>query len=133
VKHLLATTTIALLLIGCASPQKSNHRGSSSHNSHSKASCSSGVECQNIGLNYVSRGSHSGYAKASGYFAKSCSYGESEGCNNLAFLYANGRGVSQSYTQAYKYWGKACRMGNSLGCTNLDLAKDKVSAMRRNR
>jgi TPR repeat protein len=66
---------------------------------------------------------------ASRYFKKSCDYGLSEGCNNLAFLYANARGVKQSYTQAYKYWGMACRMGNESACANLELAKDKVAAM----
>jgi TPR repeat protein len=80
-------------------------------------------------LDYVGKADHKNYAIASKYFKKSCAYGMSEGCNNLAFLYANARGVEQSYTLAYKYWGKACRMGNQAACSNLELAKDKVAAM----
>jgi len=91
------------------------------------------VSCQNIGLRYAGMGDQKHYAMASRYFKRSCDYGLSEGCNNLAFLYANARGVKQSYTLAYKYWGKACRMGNEAACANLELAKDKVAEMHRGR
>jgi len=111
---------------GCAptSERASAHPGSS-------AGCSSATSCQNIGLRYAGRGDQKNYAIAARYFERSCNYGLSEGCNNLAFLYANARGVTQSYTLAYKYWGMACRMGNEAACANLDLAKEKVAAMHR--
>jgi len=112
---------------GCATPSKqAQHSSGVNPHEYSTISCSSGLECQNIGLDYVSSGERDGYEVASRYF-------ESEGCNNLAFLYANGRGVKQSYTLAYKYWSKACSMGNELGCTNLELAKDKVAQMKKDR
>lgn len=119
-----------IMMTGCNTPQKKQPKVNP--NDYSTISCSSGIECQNIGLDFVSSDEKDGHAVASRYFSKSCAYGESRGCNNLAFLYANGRGVKQSYTQAYKYWGKACKMGNQLGCTNLELAKDKVANMKKN-
>lgn len=128
-RYILLVVTI-VMLSGCNSTHNETIRNTRSLGS---ASCSSGLQCQNIGLSYVNRGTRSGFQRAVGYFRKSCNYGNSEGCNNLAFLYANARGVKESYTKAYEYWGKACRMGNNLGCANLDLAKDKVAAMRRNR
>jgi len=125
----ILTVGVLLFLSGCA-PAPATQQGSSVRPvSGSGVSCSSGVECQNIGLNYVGRADQKNYAIASKYFKRSCDYGLSEGCNNLAFLYANARGVKQSYTLAYKYWGKACRMGNEAACSNLALAKDKVAAM----
>lgn len=91
--------------------------------------CSDAIDCQNKGLSYVSQGEEHGYQQARLYFKAACDLGESEGCNNLAFLNANGRGGTQSYTLAYKYWGIACKMGNQLACTNLGLAKEKVANM----
>jgi len=124
------TIGILLLLWGCAPATQQSVKSESSPSSSSmSALCSSGKECHNKGLNYVGRGEAASYKVARGYFYKSCYYGWSEGCNNLAFLYANGRGGKQSYTEAYKYWNMACDMGNQLGCTNLQLAKDKVAAM----
>ena len=115
------------LLAGCVPTAQQGGRASTTYGT--SPSCSSGVECQNIGLQHAGRGDQKHYAIASRYFKKSCDYGLSEGCNNLAFLYANARGVKQSYTQAYRYWGMACRMGNESACANLELAKDKVAAM----
>jgi len=133
-RYFLITIFSVLAWVGCATPSKQAHHSSGvDPHEYSTISCSSGLECQNIGLDYVSSGERDGYEVASRYFSKSCAYGESEGCNNLAFLYANGRGVKQSYTLAYKYWGKACSMGNELGCTNLELAKDKVAQMKKDK
>jgi TPR repeat protein len=129
VKNRFIILVVVLWLVGCA-PQHGTI-GHDTASSTSYARCSSGLECQNIGLNFVSRGENPSYKIARGYFYKACNYGESEGCNNLAFLYANGRGGEQSYTLAYKYWGMACRMGNELGCTNLELAKEKVANMKK--
>ncbi len=92
------------------------------------ASCHSGSSCEQMGQKFIGQARYSVAAK---YFKKACDYGNKEGCNNLAFLYADAMGVKQSYTLAYKYWGKACRMGSSLACSNLQLAKDKVAAMHR--
>jgi len=126
-KKLLVSIGTLFLLAGCVPTTQKGHTQRASSNT--SASCSSGVECQNIGLRHAGRGEQKHYAIASRYFKKSCDYGLSEGCNNLAFLYANARGVKQSYTLAYKYWGMACRMGNESACANLELAKDKVAAM----
>jgi len=120
---------VLFFLSGCAPESAIQQRSSVRPASGSGISCSSGVECQNIGLQYVGKADQKNYAIASKYFKRSCDYGLSEGCNNLAFLYANARGVDQSYTLAYQYWGKACRMGNQAACSNLELAKDKVAEM----
>jgi len=126
-RYFMTTIMIVWLLSGCASTAPQGHTETTK--STASASCSSGVECQNIGLYHVGKADQKNYAIASKYFKRSCDYGLSEGCNNLAFLYANARGVDQSYTLAYKYWGKACNMGNQAACSNLALAKDKVAEM----
>jgi len=128
-KRFYLLLTIALFY-GCSgnTPQPPSNTAAQSAVS-SGADCSDGIDCENKGLEYVSSGEEPGYRKARAYFEKACQLGESEGCNNLAFLNANGRGGEQSYTLAYRYWKKACDMGNQLGCTNLGLAKEKVAAM----
>lgn len=113
-----------LIFVACAPTANST---TSSDNRVKSGSCNSGVSCQNIGLSLASRYK---YKEASKYFKRACEYGVNEGCNNLAFQYANAEGLKQSYTLAYKYWGMACDMGNSSACANLQLAKDKVEELR---
>jgi len=128
-KYLTTSIIVVWLLSGCT--PTASQEGTTRTRSTTSVSCSSGIACQNIGLYHVGKADQKNYAIASKYFKRSCDYGLSEGCNNLAFLYANARGVKQSYTLAYKYWDKACRMGNEAACSNLALAKDKVAAMHR--
>jgi len=130
IKTLLSAGTL-LLSLGCAPVAQQDHRSGIS--AGSAVSCNSGVACQNIGLSHAGKGTAAQYAVAARYFKRACDYGMDEGCNNLAFLYANARGVKQSYTQAYRYWGMACRMGNQSACANLELAKEKVAAMHKGR
>ena len=129
-KYSMVAMALALLAVtGCVSSAgkstaSSGYRGNG-------VSCSSGVNCQNMGLSHAGQGTEEQYVIAAKYFKRSCDYGMDEGCNNLAFLYANARGVKQSYTQAYRYWGMACRMGNQSACANLELAKEKVAELHR--
>ena len=127
---MVVTMVLALLAVtGCVS--STGKSTASSEYQSNGVSCSSGISCQNMGLSHAGQGTEKEYAIAAKYFKRSCDYRMDEGCNNLAFLYANARGVKQSYTQAYRYWGTACRMGNQSACANLALAKEKVAAMHR--
>ncbi len=127
-KTIVLVTCTLFVFSGCATVAQNGGRSSASQPSGA-LSCTSGVNCQNIGLSHAGRGTKTHYAIAAKYFKRACDYGMDEGCNNLAFLYANARGVKQSYTQAYRYWGMACRMGNQSACANLELAKEKVAEM----
>lgn len=125
--HLLASLFI---LLGCSNTSvKLAPANAPAQEPVSSSICSDATECENKGLECASGGEESGYRRARLYFLRACELGDSEGCNNIAFLNANARGGPQSYTLAYKYWAKACEMGNQRGCSNLELAKDKVAQL----
>ena len=127
-KTTMLIACVLSVMTGCA-PATQRGGGPSASLQSGTLSCSSGESCQNVGLSHAGQGTEEHYAIAAKYFKRACDYGMDEGCNNLAFLYANARGLKQSYTQAYRYWGMACRMGNESACANLELAKEKVAQM----
>ena len=56
------------------------------------------------------------YQKATKLYSKACKLGNSAGCSNLGFAYANGRGVKEDANAAEKYLKKACDMEPELAC-----------------
>jgi TPR repeat protein len=45
--------------------------------------------------------------------------GAPSGCNNLAVLYQNARGVARNQAKAAALYERACEAGHALGCANL--------------
>ena len=52
-------------------------------------------------------------------FRKACAAGDTNACNNLAWMYAAGDGVPQDKAKAVALLRKACTGGNAKGCANL--------------
>lgn len=72
-----------------------------------------GVKAYNSGI----------YAKAKKDFQKACDGGDADGCNNLGFLYENGKGVNRDYSKAKEFYGKACDGGYTMGCNDYTTLK----------
>jgi len=95
-----------------------------------KSRCKAGNanSCMDVGAYYASRDRG---AQAAPYLKRACSYGMADACDDLAFIYANAKGVRQSYTKAMRYWARGCRLGSASACANYDLAKKRVARLRK--
>ncbi len=97
-----------------------------------KSRCNRGdvASCVDVGTYYASRDRG---AQAAPYLSRACSRGAADACDDLAFIYANAKGVRQSYTKAMRYWSRGCRLGSRSACANYDLAKARVRRLRKRR
>ncbi len=97
-----------------------------------KSRCKRGevVSCVEVGAYYASRDRG---AQAAPYLSRACSRGAADACDDLAFIYANAKGVRQNYTKAMRYWSRGCRLGSQSACANYDLAKARVRRLRKRR
>jgi len=59
------------------------------------------------------------YSDARADFDRSCQAGEADGCNYLAFLYAEGLGGPRDVQQAGDIYVRLCAKENAAGCSNL--------------
>jgi len=50
-----------------------------------------------------------------------CDQGVAAACNDLGFLYFEGRGLAKDAWKAKDFYGLACQRGDALGCLNLAL------------
>jgi TPR repeat protein len=50
-----------------------------------------------------------------------CEQGVAAACNDLGFLYFEGRGLAKDAWKAKDFYGLACQGGDALGCLNLAL------------
>ncbi len=94
-----------------------------------KRQCKAGnVErCMDVGVYYASRDQG---GKAAPWLNRACSRGMADACDDLAFIYANAKGVRQNYTKAMRYWSRGCRLGSNSACANYDLARKRVRRRR---
>jgi uncharacterized protein len=58
-------------------------------------------------------------ARAKAPFQRTCDGGYAEGCRNLGYMYANGRGVAKDEPRAAALYRQACDGGEAGGCNNL--------------
>ena len=86
--------------------------------------------CMDVGAYYASRDRG---AQAAPYLSRACNRGAADACDDLAFIYANAKGVRQDYTKAMRYWSRGCQLGSGSACANYDLAKKRVARLRRRR
>jgi TPR repeat protein len=95
-----------------------------------KSRCKSGhvASCMDVGAYYASRDKG---AQAAPYLSRACDRGMADACDDLAYIYANAKGVRQSYTKAMRYWSRGCRLGSGSACANYDLAKARVRKLRK--
>jgi TPR repeat protein len=84
--------------------------------------------CMDVGVYYASRDRG---AQAAPWLGRACDRGMADACDDLAFLYANGKGIRQNYTKAMRYWSRGCRLGSGSACANYDLAKQRVRRLRK--
>lgn len=85
-----------------------------------------GAVCNDLGL-YSVRGENGferDMAKARGFFEKACDLGESEGCNNLGFMFQSGDGVEIDEVKARDLYATSCDNGNVDGCAKLGFLLD---------
>ena len=73
-------------------------------------------QCFNAGTISKTEGD---YDSAIKFYNKSCDANDSKGCNNLAYLYLEGKGVKRNIKIAKKFSNKACSLGNNIACLNL--------------
>ena len=97
-----------------------------------KSRCMRGnvASCMDVGAYYASRDRG---AQAAPYLSRACNHGAADACDDLAYIYANAKGVRQSYTKAMRYWSRGCQLGSRSACANYDLAKKRVARLRRRR
>ena len=95
-----------------------------------KRRCKAGdiSSCLDVGAYYASRDRG---AQAAPYLSRACNRGAADACDDLAYIYANAKGVRQSYTKAMRYWARGCRLGSASACSNYDLAKKRVARLRK--
>jgi TPR repeat protein len=95
-----------------------------------KNKCRSGNinSCMDVGAYYASRDRG---ARAVPYLNRACNGGMADACDDLAFIYANARGVRQNYTKAMRYWSRGCSLGSRSACSNYKLAKQRVGRIRK--
>jgi TPR repeat protein len=55
-----------------------------------------------------------------GFLQRVCDGGEAMGCDGLAGMYAQGRGVAQDKAKAAELYQKACDGGNTVACHHED-------------
>ena len=60
------------------------------------------------------------YLEAMKYFKKTCDNGYMDGCNAMAMLYEEGKGVKQDKIKAYQLYLKAAQKGNKVAQDSLD-------------
>ncbi|MFW5739291.1 MAG: tetratricopeptide repeat protein [Myxococcota bacterium] len=87
------------------------------HAGHAKA-CNSLAMMYEFGLR-----AHADYKRAAAYYQTSCAADFSQGCTNLGWLYAVGRGVERNgktalilFTKAFEGYRAACLNGEIQGC-----------------
>lgn len=56
---------------------------------------------------------------AAEYLEKACDIQNAHACNELGFLYYDGKNIKQDNNQALKFFDKACKLGHRNGCSNL--------------
>lgn len=95
-----------------------------------KSRCKSGNigSCMAVGAYYASRDRG---AQAAPYLSRACNGGMADACDDLAFIYANAKGVRQNYTKAMRYWSRGCSLGSGSACSNYRLAKQRVRRIRK--
>ncbi len=95
-----------------------------------KSRCKSGdlSSCMAVGAYYASRDRG---AQAAPYLSRACNGGMADACDDLAFIYANAKGVRQNYTKAMRYWSKGCNLGSRSACSNYKLARQRVRRIRK--
>lgn len=73
------------------------------------------------------------YTHAIELWNKACTDGSVAGCNNLAFMYANGRGVHFDEKRASELYTLTCDAGDSTACSNLGaIYENGVGKVRQN-
>ena len=60
------------------------------------------------------------YKQAKRQYEKACNLGHFDGCNNLAIMYAEGKGVKSDNAKAKEFFKKICEGGIKMGCENLE-------------
>jgi len=73
------------------------------------------------------------YKEAIELWKQSCDTGNMAGCNNLAFMYANGKGVHFDEQRASELYALTCDAGDSTACSNLGaIYENGVGKVRQN-
>jgi hypothetical protein len=58
-------------------------------------------------------------SRAAELYEQACTGGNTRGCINLSFLYADGLGVPKDESRAATLFEQACKGGDTMGCNNL--------------
>lgn len=69
--------------------------------------------CFNVGAHHASRGE---YARAAGFFDKSCTGGDGEACHELALMYDDAKGVPFDPARSATLFRRGCTLGFTASC-----------------
>ena len=91
--------------------------------------------CNELGLTFVSAQNKADrqYAEAHKFFQMACDGGETEGCNNLGYMFDIGDGVEKDHTKAVELYTISCDNSNPDGCAKLGFLLDNGDYKVRNR
>ena len=76
-------------------------------------------------------GLHKNYAKARKWSARAALQADATACNNLGFLYYNGKGVRRSKKLAKKWYKLAARAGSILALSNLGVLYEDAGRLKK--
>ena len=82
--------------------------------------------CYNLAVVYF-EGTEQDYAKAKEFYEKSCNLNYDKGCNNLAIMYAEGKGVAADIAKAKELFDKSCAKGLKVACENAEFLKPETN------
>ena len=98
-----------------------NNRSDSKISYEEQCSQGKGKYCSLLGRYYEKgeNGYTKNYSEAIEFYRKACNLNNGDGCNDLGFLYARGKGVDKNDIIALYLIEKSCNLNFAIGCFNL--------------
>lgn len=102
-----------------------------------KAECMAGIarSCNRLGYRYLkgTRGQKQSFSDAAYYMRAGCELGDPLACQNLAYLYKNGKGLESDHERAFELYSRACDSGVGQACTAMASLQYAGKGTRRDR